>query len=68
MLHDWCNKNRGMCYLVCGLVHIKKNLGANRKEYLIIKVNDLLRQLMPNIGSHLSRFDMWTFYVHDIFM
>ena len=23
MLHDWCNKGRGMCYPVCGVVYIK---------------------------------------------
>ena len=22
-LHDWCNKDRGMCYPLCGIVHIK---------------------------------------------
>ena len=22
--HDWCNKGRGMCYPVCGMVHIKE--------------------------------------------
>ena len=26
VLHDWCNKGRGMCYPVCGMVHIKKTL------------------------------------------
>ena len=26
VLHDWCNKDRGMCYPVCGMVHIKKPL------------------------------------------
>ena len=26
VLHDWCNKNRGMCYPVCGMVHIKEPL------------------------------------------
>ena len=26
MLHDWCNKGRGMCYPVCGMVHIKETL------------------------------------------
>ena len=26
VLHDWCNKGRGMCYPVCGLVHIKEPL------------------------------------------
>ena len=31
VLHDFCNKSRGMCYPVCGMVHIK-TLAANRKE------------------------------------
>ena len=26
VLHDWCNKGRGMCYHVCGMVHIKEPL------------------------------------------
>ena len=26
VLHDWCNKGRGMCYPVCGVVHIKEPL------------------------------------------
>ena len=26
MHHDWCNKGRGMCYPVCGMVHIKEPL------------------------------------------
>ena len=26
MLHDWCNKGRGMCYPVCGMMHIKEPL------------------------------------------
>ena len=24
--HDWCNKGRGMCNPVCGMVHIKEPL------------------------------------------
>ena len=24
VLHDWCNKGRGMCYLVSGLMYIKE--------------------------------------------
>ena len=24
--HDWCNKGRGMCYPVCGMVHIKESV------------------------------------------
>ena len=30
-LHDWCNKGRGMCYPVCGVVHIKKHLAVKRE-------------------------------------
>ena len=26
VLHDWCFKGRGMCYPVCGMVHIKEPL------------------------------------------
>ena len=26
VLHDWCNKGCGMCYPVCGMVHIKDPL------------------------------------------
>ena len=26
VLHNWCNKGRGMCYPVCGMVHIKEAL------------------------------------------
>ena len=26
VLHDWCNKGRGMCYPVYGMVHIKDPL------------------------------------------
>ena len=26
VLHDWFNKGHGMCYSVCGMVHIKETL------------------------------------------
>ena len=26
VLHDWCNKGRGMCYPICRMVHIKEPL------------------------------------------
>ena len=26
VFYDWCNKGHGMCYLVCGMVHIKEPL------------------------------------------
>ena len=32
--HDWCNKGCGMCYPVCGMVHIKEPCrnGFKQKE------------------------------------
>ena len=32
VLHDWCNKGRGMCYPVCVMVHIKEPLLLNVKR------------------------------------
>ena len=32
MLHDWCNKGCGMCYPVCGVMHIKYPLLLIRKS------------------------------------
>ena len=29
VLHDWCNKGRGMCSPICGTVHIKDPLLCN---------------------------------------
>ena len=26
VLHDWCNKGCGVCYFVCGMMHIKELL------------------------------------------
>ena len=26
VLHDWCNKGSGICYPICGMVHIKEPL------------------------------------------
>ena len=34
VLHDWCNKGCGMCYPVCGMVHIKELLLLIRKSSL----------------------------------
>ena len=32
VLHNWCNKGRGMCYPVCGMVHIKYPLLLIKKS------------------------------------
>ena len=34
VLHDWCDKGRGMCYPVCGMVHIKEPLPLIGKSSL----------------------------------
>ena len=34
VLHDWCNKGRGMCYPVCGMVNIKEPLLSIDKSSL----------------------------------
>ena len=34
VLHDWCNKGCGMCYPVCGIVHIKEPLLLIKKSSL----------------------------------
>ena len=26
VIHDWCNKGHGMCYPLCGMMHITKTL------------------------------------------
>ena len=32
VLHNWCNKGSGVCYPVCGMVHIKESLLLIRKN------------------------------------
>ena len=32
VLHDWCNKDRGMCYPICEVVHLKDPLLPNGKS------------------------------------
>ena len=34
VLHDWYNKGSGMCYPVCGMMHIKEPLLLNGKSSL----------------------------------
>ena len=34
VFHDWCNKGHGMCYPVCGMMHIKEHLMLIEKSSL----------------------------------
>ena len=39
VLHDWCNKGRGMYYPVCGMVHIKEPLLLRQRvSFLTIRM------------------------------
>ena len=39
VLHNWCNKGCGMCYPVCGMMHIKEPLLLIRKNIITILIN-----------------------------
>ena len=34
VINDWCNKGRGLCYTVCGMMYIKEPLLLNGKSSL----------------------------------
>ena len=51
VLDDRCNKGRGMCYPVCGMVHIKENL--------------LIKKISPCGGSGFSlSLPEWSFTIY----
>ena len=35
VLHDWCKKGHGMCYPVCGMMHIKKSSPCGGNGFLL---------------------------------
>ena len=45
VLHDWYNKGCGMCYPVCGMVHIKEHLLLIRKSSPCVAAGFLSRYL-----------------------
>ena len=53
VLHDWCNKGHGMCYPVCGMVHIKEPL-------LVIEKNSPCGSSgFPFLCGHMSNKKKW---------
>ena len=50
VLHDWCNKGCGMCYPVCGMVHIKEPLLLIGKSFLSRYLNGPL----PYVQRHIT--------------
>ena len=45
VLHDWCNKGRGMCNPVCGIMHIKEPLLLTGKSSPVAAAGFLSRYL-----------------------
>ena len=42
VLHDWCNKGHGICYPICGMVHIKEPLLLMKKKEWPMKAASFL--------------------------
>ena len=49
VLHDWCNKGRGMYSPVCGLVHIKDPLTPYSRIKNVLSVS--LNKTCPSFGT-----------------
>ena len=57
VLHNWCNKGRGMYYPVCGMMHIKEPLLLIGKSSLCAAAGFLSRYLsgpLPYVGRHIT--------------
>ena len=57
VLHDWCNKGRGMCYPVCGMVHIKEPLlliGTSRYVAAAGFLSRYLNGPLPYVQRHIT--------------
>ena len=57
VLHDWCNKGRGMCYPVCGMVHIKAPLLLIEKNNHVVAAAGFLSPYL-NVPSPYVRHDI----------
>ena len=54
VIHDWCNKGRGMYYPVCGMVHIKESLlliGKSGRSGFPFSQSELLSSFNLNLSS-----------------
>ena len=54
-LHDWCNKGRGMCYLVCGVVHIKETLLLIGKSRHVVAAAGFLSRYLNVLSASLNK-------------
>ena len=58
VLHGWCNKGRGMCYTVCGMVQIKEfcsviysNLSKKMSSHFTRRIQDSIAPPPPAFFS-----------------
>ena len=57
VLHDRCNQGRGMCYPVCGMMHIKEPLLLIGKSSQVAAAGFLSRYLsgpLPYVRRHIT--------------
>ena len=54
VLNDWCNKNHGMCYPDCGIVHIKDHLLLIENSPLMMAVCFCLNGPLLYVRCHIS--------------
>ena len=55
VVHDWCNKDHGMCYPFCGMMHIKEPL--ERVAHVMAALGFLSRYLsgsLPYVRRHIT--------------
>ena len=57
MLNDWCNKGCGMCYSVCGMVHIIEILLLIGKSQICVTVSLCKRMCITDNSCLTSTFD-----------
>ena len=51
VLNDWCKEGRGMCYLVCGMVHIKETVAHVAAAGLLSRY---LSGPIPHVPRHIT--------------
>ena len=54
VFHDWCNQGHGMCYPVCGMVHIKETLLLIRKSSSCGFLSRYLNGPLPYVWRHIT--------------
>ena len=58
VLHNWCNKDCGICYPVCGMVHVKETLLLiDKVAHVVVAAGFLSHYLsgsLPYVRCHIT--------------